>query len=105
MKKTIIELEDSVLDALEESASARGTTVAALTVRIVKDYVHSSKIEKPRAVGANPCLSDFPWIGAGRSKDNDPNRPVSIHHDDELDEVLGEKIRKMRDYMRVMVRL
>ena len=93
MRKTTIELEDSVLDALEESASAQGTTVTALTVRIVNDYAHSSKIEKYGVVGANPRLSDFPWIGAGRSKDNDPNRPVSIHHDDELDEVFGEKIR------------
>ena len=99
MKKTIIELEDTVFDALEESVSVQGTTVSALSVRIVKDYVHSYKIEKTEVVGANARLSDFPWIGAGRSKDDNPNRPVSIHHDDELDEVYGEKIRKMRDYL------
>ena len=99
MKQTIIELEDSVFDALEETASVQGTTVAALSVRIVKDYVHSYKIEKSGVVGANPRLSDFPWIGAGRSKDDDPNRPVSVYHDDELDEVYSEKIRKMRDYV------
>lgn len=99
MRKTTIELEDSVFEALEESASAQGTTVTALTVRIVKDYAHSSKIEKSGVVGANPRLSDFPWIGAGRSKGDDPNRPASIHHDEALDEVFGEKIRKMRDYV------
>ena len=95
MKKTIIELEDSVFNALEESASGQGTTVAALTVRIVKDYVHGSKIEK---AGVRE-LSDFLWIGAGKSKDDNRNRPVSIHHDEALDEVYGEKMRKMRDYM------
>ena len=99
MRKTTIELEDSVFEALEESASAQGTTVTALTVRIVKDYVHSSKMDESRAGGANPSLSDFPWIGAGRSKGDDPNRPASIHHDEVLDEVFGEKIRKMRDYV------
>ena len=99
MKKTFIELEDKVFDALEDSASVLGTTVAALTVRIVKDYVHSSKMGKSATVGSNPRLSDFPWIGAGRSKDDDPNRPVSVYHDDELDEVYSEKIRKMRDYV------
>ena len=127
MKKTIIELEDKVFDALEESASVQGTTLAALSVRIVKDYVHSYKIEKsreplnkpptrpfslcdyaaihgliqtiPRVVGANQRLSDFPWIGAGRSKGDDPNRPVSVYHDEELEKVYGEKVRKMRDYM------
>ena len=99
MKKTIIELEDKVFDALEESASVQGTTLAALSVRIVKDYVHSYKIEKSRVVGANQRLSDFPWIGAGRSKGDNPNGPVSIHHDEELEKVYGEKIRKMRDYV------
>ena len=99
MKQTIIELEDSVFDALEETASEQGTTVEALTMRIVKDYVHSSRMDKSGAVGANQCLSDFPWIGAGMSRGDDINRSVSIHHDEALDEVYGEKIRKMRDYV------
>jgi plasmid stability protein len=87
MKRTQIQLDDAVYEALRRRAFERQTSMAAVVREVLAEALGLGK--GPRRAS----LADFSFVGCGRSAER-PERPVSEHHDEALVEALSEKLHR-----------
>jgi len=87
MRRTQIQLDEETHTALRRLAYEQGTSMAS----IIRETLNESLGKK---TGRRPPkrISDFPFIGAGRS-DQKKGAPVSERHDEALAHALAKKTR------------
>ena len=81
MKRTQIQLEQSAYKLLKNRAHAENRSMAS----VIRDAV-DAYLEMPKHPKRKLKLSDFSFIGSGRSDDKGP-KPLSVYHDDALYEI------------------
>ncbi len=80
MKRTQIQLDEAMYHLAKNRAYSEGRSMSALIRDAVAEYLVEPKGSKRKLT-----ISDFSFIGSGRSKPTDP-RPLSVRHDEALAE-------------------
>ena len=78
MKRTQVQLDEATYELTRQKAFAEGRSVSAVIREAVGQYLASPASRRL-------TMSDFSFIGSGRSGPGDP-RPLSERHDDALAE-------------------
>ena len=80
MKRTQIQLDEAIYHLAKNRAYSEGRSMSALIRDAVAEYLVEPKESKRKLT-----ISDFSFIGSGRSDPSDP-RSLSVHHDEVWDE-------------------
>lgn len=86
MKRLQIQLDEAIYDTLRRRAFEEQASMASVVRDALADYVGAPEA-RPRA------LDDFGFIGAG-SSEPPADGPVSVRHDEFLDEAIVARFRK-----------
>ena len=86
MKRLQIQLDETVYDALRRRAFEEQASMASVVRDALAGFVGKAE-PRPRT------LKDFGFIGAG-SSEPPPDGPVSVRHDEFLDDAIVARFRK-----------